>query len=165
MFFRKQSTAFHMTFRAALPPTNVHRTLIQEPSSKGRVGICGRVGVWVQPSPLFGHQRGENSLMKCGTGPRNAISSFHICRKDETRFLILQWWCQWEYMTAVGRGAKSPFTCFLLLCSPFFLKTMFYLFHHLVGRITTCSIFMREQKRYGIILGQTSKKRAVIQIL
>lgn len=38
--------------------------------------------------------------------PRNAISSFHICEMDETRFLILQPWCQWEYVTALHRGSE-----------------------------------------------------------
>lgn len=33
--------------------------------------------------------------------PRNAISSFHICEMDETRFLILQPWCQCEDMAAL----------------------------------------------------------------
>lgn len=105
--FREQPHLLSINWsKAALPPTNVVEQMcwskisICMPSSEEGVGIYGWVGVCVQPSPYFGHQWGGNSLMKCGTGPWNAISGFHICRKDETRFLILQWWCQWEYMTA-----------------------------------------------------------------
>lgn len=36
--------------------------------------------------------------------PRNAISSFHICEMDETRFLILQPWCQWEDVAALHQS-------------------------------------------------------------
>lgn len=49
-------------------------------------------------------------LMKNGTGSWNAISSFHICRKDETGLLILQWWCQPAYMTACGESANFLFS-------------------------------------------------------
>lgn len=34
--------------------------------------------------PVFGESKGK-TLMKCGTGPWNAISNFHICRKERKK--------------------------------------------------------------------------------
>lgn len=105
------------------------------PSSEGQGG--GLRETVCSYAPFFGHHLGEYWVMKCGTGPGNAMSSFHICKKDETTFVILQWWCQWEDMTALDRGAKSPCSCFLVLSD---LKNIYIYFNwrncHWIRRVS-----------------------------